>query len=133
MTIRVLLADPDETLLETYQAFLQRQGFEIRGVTTGESCLATLRSFTPHVLVLEPELPGSWGTRILTHLREDCPTPLPVVIVLTRHEVDLGRFRIHTHHLKPYSMHDLATRIREAAATLVDQHSQRSINATQMP
>ena len=75
MTIRVLLADPDETLLETYQAFLNRQGFDTCVVTTGESCLAALTTFAPDVLVLEPELAGSWGIRILSYLREQREDP----------------------------------------------------------
>ncbi len=92
-----------------------------------------LDSFAPHVLVLEPELPDSWGTRILTHLRDNCTGPLPMVIVLTRHEMDLSRYRIHSHHLKPYSMHHLATGIREAAKTLSEDVLPPPANDTHKP
>ncbi len=133
MITRVLLADPDEALLETYQAFLKRQGFDVRAVTDGENCLATLHSFAPHVLVLEPELPGDWGLRILTHLSAACRTSTPLVIVLTRHEMDLRRFRFFAHHLKPYSLHDLAAGIREAASALGSIESYGTMNVTHMP
>ncbi len=123
------MADPDETLLETYQAFLNRQGFDTCVVTTGESCLAALTTFAPDVLVLEPELAGSWGIRILSYLREQRKT-LPAVIVLTRHEEDLSGFTVHAHHLKPYSMHDLAHGIRQAAEKRSDATTAKPTNAS---
>jgi DNA-binding response OmpR family regulator len=115
MPIRVLLADPDETVLESYQAFLSRQGFDIRTVTTSDACIEALREFAPHVLVLEPERPGGWGTEILNYL---CNVESLPVIVLTRHDIDLTGFPIHEHHIKPYSMFDLSAGIRGAAAAL---------------
>ena len=115
MAIRVLLADPDETVLETYQTFLSRQGFDTRSVTTGGACIQALQQFAPHVLVLEPERLGGWGIDVLNYLRTN---ESPPVIVLTRHDIDLSGFPIHEHHVKPYSMFDLTDGIR-GAATLV--------------
>jgi DNA-binding response OmpR family regulator len=115
MTIRVLLADPDESVLESYQAFLSRQGFKIRTVATTDACIEALREFAPQVLVLEPERPGGWGSEILDYLKTIDSLP---VIVLTRHDIDLTGFPVHEHHVKPYSMFELTAGIRGAAAAL---------------
>ena len=115
MPIRVLLADPDETVLDSYQVFLARQGFEVRTACTSRACIETLREFAPQVLVLEPERPGGWGTEILDHLRTVDSLP---VIVLTRHDIDLTGFPVHSHHVKPYSMFALSAGIRIAAARM---------------
>ncbi len=117
MAIRVLLADPDETVLESYQTFLARQGFETRSVTTGRTCIQALQQFAPHVVVLEPERPGGWGIDILNYLRTVVSPP---VIVLTRHDIDLSGFPIHEHHVKPYSMFDLSDGIRGAVTIVAD-------------
>jgi DNA-binding response OmpR family regulator len=115
MPIRVLLADPDESVLESYHAFLSRQGFEIRAVTTSQACIEALRDFGPHVLVLEPERPGGWGTDILDYLRTVDALP---VIVLTRHDIELTGVPVHAHYVKPYSMFDLSAGIRGAASAV---------------
>ena len=56
--IRVLIADPDESLMAEYREH-SREGFEIVTVPNGLECVDRLREQVPDVLVLEPQLP--WG------------------------------------------------------------------------
>jgi DNA-binding response OmpR family regulator len=63
VSIRVLLADPDESLLSAYHEYLGQDGFEVATVTNGLDCVAQLRRFQPDVLILEPEsCPGAGAT-----------------------------------------------------------------------
>jgi DNA-binding response OmpR family regulator len=77
---KVLLADPDDLLLEAYGSFLKGRGFQVATAKDGLSCVDRLRAFRPDVLVLNPQLP--WGTAegvlALMH-EEDDLTVVPVI------------------------------------------------------
>jgi DNA-binding response OmpR family regulator len=73
--IRVLLADPDESLLAAYRGYLSQDGFEVALATNGLDCLAELRRFQPDVLVMEPALPWGWGDGVLARMRERDDVP----------------------------------------------------------
>ena len=57
--IRVVMADPDESLHPVYRELLSREGFEVVAAVSGLECAARLLERVPDVLVLEPLLP--WG------------------------------------------------------------------------
>ncbi len=120
MPVRVLIADPDEYLLDNYRDYLGQHGFEVATVTTGMECVKRLREFFPHVLVLEPSIPWGWGDGVLSMMREEADVPLVPVIVLTHgrnREVlyRLAPFEIDDYHVKPLRPKRLAERIRAVA------------------
>lgn len=86
MSIRVLIADPDRTLLASYQARLSQEGFEVRTVTNGLDCLDALHAFEPDVLVLEPEMPWGGGDGVLDVMHDVFELPLVPVFIITSHE-----------------------------------------------
>jgi DNA-binding NtrC family response regulator len=90
MAIRVLIADPDRTLLAAYQARLSQEGFEVRTATNGVDCLDALNGFEPDVLVLEPEMPWGGGEGVLDVMHEVFELPLVPVFVITSRE-NFGR------------------------------------------
>jgi len=49
--IRVLMADPDESLHPVYRETLLREGFEVVTALSGLECVAELRERIPDVLV----------------------------------------------------------------------------------
>ena len=57
--IRVLMADPDESLQPEYRGPLLQEGFELVTAVNGLECVARMRERVPDLLVLEPQLP--WG------------------------------------------------------------------------
>ena len=79
---RILIADPDGDLLRTYQQVLGEEGFEVETAGDGLTCVARLRDFQPHVLVLDPEIQWGGGEGVLAMIHEDPEVPfLPVVIL----------------------------------------------------
>ena len=44
MCIRVLIADPDEYLLDSYRQYLAQHGFDVVTATTGLDCVERLRN-----------------------------------------------------------------------------------------
>ena len=120
MLVRVLIADPDEYLLNTYRDYLEPHGFEVATATTGLECVERLRECTPNVLVLEPSIPWGWGDGVLAMMYEESEIPLVPVIVLTYGRdrgvlYRLAPFKIADYQVKPLRPKHLAEQIRAIA------------------
>ncbi len=114
---RVLIADKDESLLETYREFLLRDGFDVVTAADGLDCVAKLRAFTPDVLVLEPQLPWGTGEGVVAMMYEEADVPLIPIMVLSGSEepeghYGVGVFPVSAYHVKPLSPHLLAQSLR---------------------
>lgn len=114
--IRVLIADPDRSLVASYREFLRRAGFDVVTATNGLECVAALRAFATDVLVLEPDLLWGQGDGVLAMMCEQLDVPMVPVIVLTSgnnlQAVDaLPAFPICDHQMKPLPPDQLADRI----------------------
>ena len=57
--IRVLMADPDESLQPLYRERLLQEGFELATALSGLECVARLRERVPDVLVLSRSCRGA--------------------------------------------------------------------------
>ena len=113
---RVLIADPDRVLAARYRAALEQGGFETQAAASGLECLARLRAFRPHVLVLEPDLPWGAGEGVLALLREDESLPgVSVVVVSARAASDGlgGQGQVRGHFQKPLEPRRLVGIVRE--------------------
>jgi carbon storage regulator CsrA len=127
-SVRVLIADTDEYLMETYRERLGRDGFDVVTATGGVECIERLRECVPDVLVLEPSIPWGGGDGVLAEMHEELDLPSVPVIILTFGRdrgllYRLAPFQADDYQVKPLSAQKLAGRIRaivsrrEAAAT----------------
>ncbi len=130
--IRVLMADPDESLPLAYREPLSRNGFELVTAVNGLECVARLRQRVPDVLVLEPHMPWGGGEGVLAMMGE-VPhlATVPVMILTSCCDPDVlnrvARFPISEYHLKPITPDRLAGRLR----TLLTRSRQRFTLAEQ--
>jgi DNA-binding response OmpR family regulator len=113
----VLIADKDENLLAEYREWLLQAGFDVMTAIDGLDCVGKLRTFKPHVLVLEPELPWGSGEGVLAMMYEEPDVPLvPVMILSDREDPEgqygVGIFPVSGFHLKPLSAPVLAQSLR---------------------
>lgn len=120
-TVRVLMADPDETLHPVYRERLGQDGFDVVPALTGLECVARLRERVPDVLVLEPQLPWGGGEGVLAMMGEDPQFATVPVMVLTScrdsHLLNrVTRFPIGDYQLKPLAPDRLAGRLRTLLA-----------------
>jgi DNA-binding response OmpR family regulator len=122
MNIRVLLADPDESLLDTYRDCLMRQGFDVATASDGPECMTKLDQWMPDVLVLEPDMPNGWGEKILNRLAGRLESNTPVII-LTRGEQRASRYPVREYRVKPWSMTALASAIHAVTKGQPQSHS----------
>jgi DNA-binding response OmpR family regulator len=130
MSVRVLLADGNQSLLAEYSGYLRQKGFEVATAANGLECIARLREFEPNVLVLEADLQWGWGEGVLARMFEDSDLPrVPVIVLADPYErgarARLAAFPISEFHLKPIMpamlalwIHRLASRQPARAAEL---------------
>jgi DNA-binding response OmpR family regulator len=115
--LRVLMADPDESLHARYREPLVQGGFEVVTVFDGLECIAWLRNHIPDLLVLEPQLPWGGGDGVLALMGEFSELAAVPVMILTscRDPLVLERvahFPVSDYYVKPLAPERLAGRLR---------------------
>jgi two-component system, sensor histidine kinase len=94
--VRVLMVDDDEDIREAVQLALEGEaGFDLRVCASLEEALAELAHFTPDLLLLDVEMPGSDGPATLGRLRlEPGVDRTPFLFLTARSEPDrVARYR----------------------------------------
>ena len=116
MSIRVLIADPDEYLLASYREYLRQLGATVVTATTGLECMERIRDSAPDVLILEPVLLWGGGEGVLALMQEHPELRPAYVILLTQSrnrslQYRLSSFKIDDYQIKPLTGKRLAERI----------------------
>jgi two-component system phosphate regulon response regulator PhoB len=113
----VLVVDDEEDILELVQFNLDREGYKVSCVATGEEALEFLKSQTPDLIVLDLMLPGVDGLELTQFLKSDPKKKnSPIVMLTAKGEeadvvtgLELGADDYVT---KPFSPRVLAARVR---------------------
>jgi DNA-binding response OmpR family regulator len=85
VTVDVLIAEDEPSILESLDFILRRAGWTISAVTDGEAALAAVRRLSPRLLVLDVMLPRRSGFDVLKAIRADAETrDLPVLILTAK-------------------------------------------------
>ena len=80
---RVLVVDDEEDLLELVSYNLQKEGYSVSCVSTGEDALNTARTMLPDLIVLDLWLPSVDGLDVCKQLKSDTRTQHVPIIMLT--------------------------------------------------
>jgi two-component system phosphate regulon response regulator PhoB len=113
----VLAIEDDKDILELITYNLEREGYEVTGVTSGEDGVDAARSDAPDLVLLDLMLPGIDGLEVCRRLKSDPDTAhIPVVMVTAKGEeadivsgLELGADDYVT---KPFSPKVLIARMR---------------------
>lgn len=85
MSVDILIAEDEPSILESLDFILRRAGWTISAVTDGEAALEAVRRLRPRVLVLDVMLPKRSGFEVLKQVRADAATAdLPVLILTAK-------------------------------------------------
>jgi len=114
---RILVIEDDEDIQELVRFNLEKEGYEVTGVTSGEKGLESVASRIPDLLVLDLMLPGVDGLEVCRRLKSDPATrDIPIVILSAKGEesdivsgLELGADDYVT---KPFSPKVLIARVR---------------------
>jgi two-component system, OmpR family, alkaline phosphatase synthesis response regulator PhoP len=114
---RVLVVDDERDILELVRYNLDKEGFQVTGVETGEDALASARARLPDIVILDLMLPGVDGLEVCRRLKADPKTRgIPIVMLTAKGDdadvvagLELGASDYVT---KPFSPRVLTARIR---------------------
>ncbi len=83
MTIDIVIAEDEPSILESLDFILRRAGWTISAVTDGDAALEAVRRLRPRILVLDVMLPKRSGFEVLKHIRANADTEHLPVLILT--------------------------------------------------
>jgi two-component system alkaline phosphatase synthesis response regulator PhoP len=113
----ILAVEDEEDILELVRYNLEKEGYRVTGVVSGEEALRRARSQPPDLIVLDLMLPGMDGLTVCRELKQDAKTrDLPIIILTAKGEeadivagLELGADDYVT---KPFSPRVLLARLR---------------------
>jgi len=116
---KILIVDDEEDILELIRYNLNKEGYSVEGVTSGEDALAKARAEVPDLVVLDLMLPDVDGLEVCKFLKNDARTShIPIIMLTAKGEdadivtgLELGADDYIT---KPFSPRVLVARIRAA-------------------
>lgn len=85
---RVLVADDTRHVAFFLTRTLQRAGYEVREVHSGDAVLPAVEDFRPQAVILDVEMPGMTGVEICRALRGDDQHRGMVILFATSHTCD---------------------------------------------
>jgi DNA-binding response OmpR family regulator len=111
----ILVVDDEPAIVTVVRERLEREGFQVRAVASGEEALVHLDVDPADLVVLDVMLPGMDGFEVLRHLRGAGDT-VPVILLTARDEdvdkivgLELGA---DDYLVKPFNPRELSARIR---------------------
>jgi two-component system phosphate regulon response regulator PhoB len=121
---RIFVVEDEEDIQELIRYNLEREGYTVRGVTSGEAALAAIKDHPPDLVLLDIMLPGKDGLDICRTLKAEPKTrAIPVIMLTAKGEeadivtgLELGADDYVT---KPFSPRVLVARIRTVLRRLV--------------
>jgi DNA-binding response OmpR family regulator len=113
----ILVVDDEPAIVTVVRERLEREGFTVRAVASGEEALAHIEADPADLVVLDVMLPGMDGFEVLRRLRSAGHT-VPVIVLTARDEdvdkivgLELGA---DDYLIKPFNPRELSARIRAA-------------------
>lgn len=118
MTVDILIAEDEPSILESLDFILRRAGWTISAVTDGDAALEAVRRLKPRMLVLDVMLPKRSGFEVLKHIRADLAMhALPVLILTAKGQQQDRRiaeqFGADVFITKPYANADVVSAVRQ--------------------
>ena len=116
-TEKILVVDDEKDILELVRYNLDKEGFQVTCVTTGEEALHAVSQDAPDLIVLDLMLPGVDGLDVCKRLKRDPNTAeIPIIMLTAKGEesdvvvgLELGADDYVT---KPFSPRVLCARVR---------------------
>ena len=79
--MKILIVEDDDAIAKPLTAGLEREGFDVKRVSTGEDAL---EAALPDLVLLDLRLPGMDGTEVCRRLRARSDVPIIVVTAKAR-------------------------------------------------
>jgi two-component system response regulator ResD len=112
MSVRILVADDEPSILEVVKLYLEKEGFTVYVASDGEQALAVEAELQPDLLILDIMLPGQSGWDVCRSLGRQVP-----VIFLTAKSTEYDKITgfslgADDYVTKPFSPKELVARVK---------------------
>ena len=88
MPERILIVEDEVNIATPTKTYLERDGFEVTHVVTGEDALTAMESDPPNLILLDLNLPGIDGLEVCRRIRATSQVP---IIMLTARDDDIDK------------------------------------------
>jgi PAS domain S-box-containing protein len=89
-TSRILVVEDSDDLRRFYCSVLELAGYEVLGMATGEDCLSIVKSFHPHLVLLDVILPDMSGIEVCRQIKSTEETAGTLVIHISGRRTSAG-------------------------------------------
>lgn len=82
-TNKILIVDDEVSMVQVCQLILQADGHEVRGAVNGRQALRMIAEEVPDFILLDIMMPGISGIEVCRLIRQEHPSPQPVIVMYT--------------------------------------------------
>ncbi|MEI2680162.1 response regulator [Erwinia aphidicola] len=113
-TKRILIIEDDADAADVLDAYLKREGYEVKIADDGLAGLAAAQVWKPDLILLDVMLPGMKGTDVLVALRRESSVPVIMVTAMGDMHDKIGalRFGADDYIVKPYNPAEVVARVQ---------------------
>jgi len=111
---KILVVDDEPNIIELAKLYLERDGYQVEGVGTGQDALSRLSSFNPDLIVLDLMLPDIDGFEVCRQIRAKSDVP---ILMLTARKEDIDKIvglemGADDYSTKPFNPRELVARVK---------------------
>lgn len=111
---KILIVDDEPNILELARMYLEREGFQVECVSTGQDALAKQAASNPDLIILDLMLPDIDGFEVCRQIRAKSNTP---VLMLTARKDDVDKIvglelGADDYCTKPFNPRELVARVK---------------------
>ena len=111
---KILVVDDESNIIELAKLYLERDGYQVEGVTSGQDALSKQSAAKPDLIVLDLMLPDIDGFEVCRQIRTKSDVP---ILMLTARKEDIDKvvgleLGADDYLTKPFNPRELVARIR---------------------
>jgi DNA-binding response OmpR family regulator len=115
MPYRILVVDDEQTIRELLAELLSIEGYEVRFASNGREAIGLAALETPHLVILDANMPEMNGIEVAWALRsqhETCWVPIIMVTAFAETRTDALHAGVDDFVTKPFQVTDLLARVK---------------------
>lgn len=116
----LMIVDDESSMRELVSAIMELAGYEVVTASTGEECMARLKTVRPDLIIMDMMMPGMTGKETVEKIRGDPRLRDIRVLFLTvttfsdMRKVEIKKLVVIDYILKPFDNEDLLQRVAKA-------------------
>ncbi|MGA6826954.1 response regulator transcription factor [Nitrospira sp. NS4] len=126
---RILVVDDEPQIRHSLQVNLERSGYAVETVETGEEALSSFGNRRPDVVIVDLIMPGIGGAEVVRRVREASTVPIIVLSAIGEEprKVEALELGADDYITKPFGMDELLARIRSLLRRAAGAHGPQPV------